>query len=397
MKSGKYVWLLIIAAAILTFGTVLAGCAPAGEEPIKIGLPFGKTGAHAVQGISEDNAARLFYEQKGLQVAGRPIKLIGGDTATNPAVALATTKRMVDFDQVHLIQGYISSAVGYGVSSYADESKTPMIGLFAGAGHSRDLFSPYVFRMAPSTFQQAAGETPALLKAGFKKASWIGSDYAAPREIYQAFEGYFEKGGGQIVQDQWPPLGATDYGPYLTAVKVDEADVLVISMFGSDSIRIMNQIAEFGLKDRIRIFGWSSFFDEGTTLPGMGLNAEGGIGCYVSAPPTDIPENKAFVTAYLDAYGQLPGQYAYISYIASTLIYAALEEIDGKAEDKEAFLKALETVKVKTPMGGEAFFDEKHGLIWDFIVYEVRKTNGETHIFEIDRVPGVKDPYDLFP
>ena len=142
MKSGKYVWLLIIAAAILTFGTVLAGCAPAGEEPIKIGLPFGKTGAHAVQGISEDNAARLFYEQKGLQVAGRPIKLIGGDTATNPAVALATTKRMVDFDQVHLIQGYISSAVGYGVSSYADESKTPMIGLFAGAGtYSAPTFS----------------------------------------------------------------------------------------------------------------------------------------------------------------------------------------------------------------------------------------------------------------
>ncbi len=48
-------------------------------------------------------------------------------------------------------------------------------------------------------------------------------------------------------------------------------------------------------------------------------------------------------------------------------------------------------------MGRQACFDEKQGMVFDYLFLETKKTNAECHTFEIDRIKDVEEPYDLFP
>jgi branched-chain amino acid transport system substrate-binding protein len=398
MRSKRRFSLPITVAVILVLDGVLAGWISAAEKPpIKIGVPFSLTGVMARLGNSQLNAVKQLFEEKGMEVAGRKIQLISEDDEAKPDVGLTKTKKLVQFDKVDLIVGYLHTGVGYAVRDFLNESRVPTLGMFSGARHTRDLFSPSVFRVCPSMFQQAYEPAKWFFKRGYKRIIWIGSDFAAPREAYQAYKKGLEEVGGRIVQELWPNVGTTDFGSYLTAVKTDQADALVVAVWGADPIRFVNQWAEYGLKGRIPIIGFTTFIDEGVTLPAMGVNADGVLGWYISCPQTEIPENKKFVEGYKRRYKALPGHFSYFAYTSAQAAYEAIDKVKGNIDDKEKFLDALRKVRFTTPMGGQAYFDEKQGLVFDYLFLEARKTNGECHTFEIGRIKDVKDPYHLFP
>jgi len=403
MRPNKGTALLMLCATVVLLGglTTVGGMA-AEKSPIKIGLPYPLSGPQASQGQSQKNAATLLFEEKGMQVAGRKIELIFEDDETKADIALTKMKKLVEFNKVNLISGLLSTATGYATRDYLHNTQTPSLITAAGAKHSRDGFSPWIFRVTPSTFQYTYEPAKYWYQVGYKgktykKVVYVGADYAAPRENIVAFKKGFESVGGKVIQELWPPLGCPDYGPYLSAVKADEADAIVIAMWAGDATRIVKQWVEYGLNRRIPIIGVASFTDEGTALPGMGTSADGILSWYVSCPQTDLPENKKFVEAFKKRTGNLPGQYAYLAYISAQAAYQALEAVKGDAENKEALQQALQNVNFTTPMGGKAYFDDKHAMIFDMIFLEARKTNGECHIFEIGRLKNVKDPYEVFP
>jgi branched-chain amino acid transport system substrate-binding protein len=398
MRTKRQLLFISAATVILTLSVACAGWALAAEKaPIKIGLPFSLTGSMAKLGSSQLNAVKQLFEEKGMAVAGRKIQLITEDDEAKPDVGLTKTKRLVQFEKVNLIVGYLHTGVGYAVRDFLHESGMPTVAAFGGARHTRDMFSPYIFRVNPSMFQQTYEPSKWVFKRGYKKIIWVGSDFAAPHEGHQAFKKGFEEAGGKIVQEFWPTTGTTDFGPYLTAVKPDQAGAMVVAVWGADPVRFVNQWVEYGLKPRIPIIGVSTFTDEGVTLPGMGVNADGVLSWYVSCPQTNVPENKKFVEGYKKRYKELPGHFAYLSYYSAQAAYEAMNRVKGNMEDKEKFLDALRKIRFTTPMGYKAYFDEKQGMVLDFIFLEARKADGECHLFEIDRIKEVKDPYQVFP
>ena len=402
MRSGKYL-LLMGAVVISAIGVMLAVGATAAEKgPIKIGIPYPVTGPQASQGIQMRHAATLLFEEKGMKVGNRKIELIFEDDETKADVALTKTKKLVEFDKVDLISGYLSAATGYAVRDYVDASKVPALLGCAGAKHSRDGFSPWIFRITPSTFQYTYEPAKWWYQKGYKgktykKVVFVGADYASPREVVVAFKKGFEEAGGKVIQELWPPMGCPDYGPYLSAVKADEADAMVVAMWAGDSVRIVKQWVEYGLNKRLPIIGVASFTDEGSALPGMGVSADGILSWYISTPQADLPENKKFVEAFKKRLGRLPGQYAYLAYISAQAAYEALSRAKGEVDNKEKLREALQNIEFTTPMGGKASFDSKNAMVYDMIFLEARRANGECHIFEIGRLKNVKDPYDVFP
>jgi branched-chain amino acid transport system substrate-binding protein len=268
--------------------------------------------------------------------------------------------------------------------------------------HTRDRFSRYFFRVPPGSQQCNYEISKWWAQKGykgktFKNIIWIGADYAAPREHFQGYKKGLEEVGGRVVQELWPPLGTADLGPYLSAVKAGEADALVGAMWSEMATRLANQWVEYGLNKRITLIGVSTFCDEGSTLLGMGMNANGVLSAQVSCPQTDLPENKKFVAEFKKQYKVIPAAYAYLNYISAKSAYEAMVAIKGDVEDKEKFVDAIRKVNFISPMGYRAYFDEKHGMVHDFIMLETRKTNGEVHNFEIGRIKDVKDPYQAFP
>ena len=397
MNFGRVFCIAAAVLVLLTAMLALSGAQTPGKEPIKIGVLYPTTGSSAFQGISETNATKMFYEEKRMQVAGRKIVLITEDTEAKTDVGMTKTKKVVELDKVSVINGYQNTAVGYAVRDYLNQVGVPALVSPSGGGFTRKLFSPYIFRVSPATFQYTYEPSKWLFKKGYKRAIFVGADFAAPRECFQGFKRGFEEAGGKIVQDLWPPLGCSDYGPYISALKTGEADVLVLTVWGADSIRIINQLADYGMKSRLPIFGVASFCDEGVTIPPMGANAEGLMSCYISCPSTPNPENQRFVSEYKKRFNTLPGHLAYLAYIAAQATYEAMDKVKGNVEDKEKFLDALRKVNFTTPMGAKGYFDEKQGMVYDLLLMQVKKADGEYHNFEIDRLKGIRDPVNIFP
>ena len=60
---------------------------------------------------------------------------------------------------------------------------------------------------------------------------------------------------------------------------------------------------------------------------------------YTLGPP--IAANQQFVAGMVKDYGTMPGQYAALLYVNGQVVDAALKTLNGKANDKDALIKAL--------------------------------------------------------
>lgn len=398
MKSTKIYILPVIILPILMLSSMLASGAPAKEmAPIKIGFTLDLTGALSGNGEAQVGALKMFFEGKGMQVAGRKLELIIEDTASSPNVALTKTRKLVDMDRVQLLIIGINSTSGYAVRDYIHQNKVVTVATALGAAHTRDRFSPYFFRVTPSTYQYSYEPAKWWYNYGFKKTIYIANDMAPAREAFDGLKKGLEEVGGQVVQVVWVPVGNTDFAPYIPELNLAKADSVFVRVWSVSAIRFVKQWAEYEKKGTIPLIGGGATLDEGESLPPMGLAAEGAFSSSYSCPSTDIPENRKFVNAYKSRTGTLPSSIAYFSYMAAETAYQAMDTIKGDVENKDKLLKALENVKFTTPMGSKAYFDAKHGMPWDMIFMQARRTNGEVHLFEIGRIKEVKDPVDVFP
>jgi branched-chain amino acid transport system substrate-binding protein len=86
----------------------------------------------------------------------------------------------------------------------------------------------------------------------------------------------------------------------------------------------------------------------------------------------DNAANKKFVADFQKEFGRLPTLYAAQAYDAAMLMDAAVRDVKGKIEDKEAVRKALEAAKFNSVRG--AFkFNKNHYPIQDYYLRVITK------------------------
>jgi branched-chain amino acid transport system substrate-binding protein len=90
----------------------------------------------------------------------------------------------------------------------------------------------------------------------------------------------------------------------------------------------------------------------------------------------DTPENKRFVEAVVKEYGVIPGFYTVGTYVAAMQLEAALKLIDGRIEDKPAFIKALHTARLETSPIGPIRIDEYGKPVLNIYVRKVERKDG---------------------
>jgi branched-chain amino acid transport system substrate-binding protein len=381
----------VAAAGLMALGALMQ---PAfGQEPIKIGVMFPLTGPISAQGAPERDAIKQAFEEVNNTVAGRKIELLVEDSAGRPDTGLTKTKALVERDKVNLLLAELTSSIGAAMAPYVNEQKIPWVSTVALASLTRAQKSPYIFRFVPSSYQYALVAAQATQKMGWKKAYFIGWNAPPSRESYEVVKKVY--GDANVLDPQFPNVGTADYAPYLTKMDAP-ADGIFAAMWGSDSGRITQQYTEYGLNKRMPLFGIASFTSE-EVLGGMPPESVGVMSAYTYCGTLDTPENKAFVDGYKARYNAVPGSYQYMGYMAAKMVIQALNDIKGNVEDRDAFIAALETVKLKGPMG-MASFDEHHGLVADFYPLTVeRGSNGQLQNRCGTPIPQVKDPYDMFP
>jgi branched-chain amino acid transport system substrate-binding protein len=347
-------------------------------DPIKIGFLTVLTGPLAAGGKQQEEGAALFLKERNGMIAGRKVELITEDTAGQPALAKTKLQELVERSKVQVSIGPLATNEALAMDSYVRESKVPLITTTSSA--TVDLKArqphPYVlhaFGTAPQVTYPLGDYAAKSL--GFKKVAIVAEDFTYGHEGAGGFHLGFEQAGGKIVQKLWPPLNTPEYGVFIAQIKPD-VDAIYTGFAGSNPLRFLKALAEFGLKGKVAVLGNTTMTDEGI-LKVMGDEAVGVYSAGWYAAGLDTPDNKKFVAGINAAYQHDPGFYTAGPYTALLMIEDALKATNGKTDNAAAFLNALHDVRLTHGPIGPVKLDEYGTPILDIHIRKVARVNGK--------------------
>jgi branched-chain amino acid transport system substrate-binding protein len=360
------------ALALSTVGVPLR--ASAQSEPIRIGLMTVKTGPLASGGIDMERALTQFLKEHNNTLAGRKVELFVGDSAGVPAQARTKLQELVERDKIQVLIGPLATAEALASDDYIRQQQLPTLSVAAAEDMTQRNPNPWFVRGTSTSSQSAQALADYCYQTlKYKRMATIADDIAYGQEMCGGFQRVFEDEGGKIVQKMFPPLTVPDYATYLAQQKTN-IDGIFLGFAGSNGFRWYKQFNEYGLKGKINVVGGMTAFDE-AVLRNMGDEALGIItACWYSAG-IDNPLNNKFVTAFRNEWKYDPGFYAAATYVEAAVLEAALAAVNGKIEDKHAFMKALRGIKVDT-VRGPVSFDVYGNVVGNVYIRKVERKDG---------------------
>ncbi len=385
----------LAASSALAATSALPVWAQAQSAPIRVGFLTVRQGALAAGGKQMEEGIQLFLKERNGMIGGRKVELIVADTGGNPVGAKTKTQELVERDKVHVIIGPLAAFEALAIDDYIAQSKTPIISPSAAA---EDLTqrkpNPWFVRTSCSSAQvnYPVGDYAAKT-LGYKRVAIIADDFAYGHETASGFQRAFEDAGGKVVQKLWPPLNVADYGSYIGQLKT-KVDAIYAGFAGANGLRFLKQLREYGIKTPV--LGSGTTTDEGI-LKQMGDEALGVISGSFYAAGLDTPESKRFVAAANKEFGADPGYYTLGTYSAGVLLEMAVKAVNGKVEDKEAFMKALRNPGPVNDPRGTWQVDGYGNPVENIYIRKVERRNGKLVNVVLKTYPNVSQFWTYNP
>jgi branched-chain amino acid transport system substrate-binding protein len=357
-----------------------AASSAAATGPIKVGVILPLTGPQSSVGKDNADALKLYFSSLHDTVAGRKIELTVTDGEFKADVGLTKAKQLVENDKVAVLMGFTATPVAYAVAQYVKNAHVPMMitSNAAGEGMTTDpkFASPYLTRWTETTTELSdpAGDW-SYTQGNFRKAAVVSADYAPGIQFAAMFASTFIRRGGAIVQEQYPALGTTDFGPFLAKLE-PSADMIFEFLPGVDSLRFGQQYSGYATK-KAQILDLVGVMTSGSNLDQMKDKAVGVVGVDLFNEASDDPGTKEFVKAWQAGF---PGRYlshdAAHGWASGQILASAIDKVGGKVEDTQAFLTALKGVSIDTAKG-PVKLDKDDDIVQNMYVYRVAKQGSD--------------------
>ncbi|BAR57508.1 nitrile hydratase regulator [Bradyrhizobium diazoefficiens] len=269
------------------------------RNKLRIGNFLTFTGSPGIWGPTSTNSAMLAVAEinKRGGILGRELELSIYDSGGPIDEVVQRAEQAIAFDEVDLIMGSHISAVRVALRKVTG-NRIPYI------------YTP-VYEGERTPGVMAIGETPRWQSrpaihwlADVKKAArWylIGSDYVWPWQSHRAVKRYIKEAGGQVVGEEFVPVGEDNHESHLARIHAAKPDVVLISLIGTDSITFNRAFAEAGLAtSTLRLAG---AMDE-TVLLGIGADNTENLFCasgYFNGMVSRA--NDEFLGAYYSMFG----------------------------------------------------------------------------------------------
>lgn len=359
------------------------------EEDIKVGLLLPFSGVYASLGNEIETGFNLGLQQFGSE-AGVTFEIAREDTEVKPPVALGKAKKLILQDQVDVMVGIVSSGVLGAVRDMVHGAGVPLIVANAGNDEATGAScSPFITRMSFSNGQINRPMGTWMAEQGVKKVFTLAPDYAAGRQMIDAFTETFTAAGGEIVGQEFTPFQKTqDFGPYLAQAKASGADAVYVFYAGGEAISFVKQYDSFGLKADLPLYG-SGFLTSPLYVNAQGEAAEGVITALHYAPTIDSEANAAFVAAFTEETGRAPSEFAVQGYDAAR---ALIEATKAGANDRASLATALRQVSFEGPRGKLAIDPATNNIIQPVYVYETVSGEGGLTQKVLAQLPAEADP-----
>ena len=346
-----------VSALALAVTVAFGQGALAGEDPIKIGIPVGLSGANSVVAPSVVQAAELAVMEinKAGGVLGRQLELIVADDGSGAQGAQKAFDSLVFQKKVDVLITMETSAARNAGLPIVNRGRVPFIYTSFYEGRSCSPW-PYVNAWVPE--QQVAPIVDHFMSAEKAKTYFlIGSDYAFGRGMLEFTRAYIDQKGGKVLGEEYLPMDGTDWTVIISKLKSSGADALITSTAGgAPNVTLTKQLRAAG----VSIPYGNLAVDEGTAR-NMGADA---AGIYISASYiTDIasPENQQFLKNMKAHFGdklKTPNDLSVPEYEGVYLYKLAVEK--AGTTDAQAVIDALDDVAFQGPRGKIQMNKQRH-------------------------------------
>ena len=333
--------------------------APSGE-PVRIGILFSNSGPAGIFGQPTANIAEFISEDINAAggINGRPVETYLADDATDPAIGRQAMEQLIESDGVDVVLGTHSSATREAAKPLAEDAGVLYIyaALYEGGECSAVMFNT---GEVPS--QQLAPVIPWMMdETGGSKWFLLGNDYVWPRRSFELARQYIEAAGGEVVGEEYVPLGTQDFSSVAQQIAGSGAELIFPALVGGDAIAFETQAVDFGIgQDAI---GRLANIYEENVLGVMGPSVTAGMRVTLGYfKEVDNPANSEFVRRYYERFGaDAPPHMTFSSHIYdAALLYAAAANAAGTTETA-AVAAALEGLTLSTPTGDIAITGSRH-------------------------------------
>jgi len=392
--------------------TTLAGCSGGGstddengsgsggsEDPLKVGALYALSGSEEVIGRPMMNSTELAIQQ--INDAGgiddREIELVKADTASSPETGIEKSRQLINSDGCSIVFGAYTSAMRNAITNIYVENEVPLFypTLYEGGvcqaiedaeGFSGDINIPqdrleWVFFNGAVPKQQIQPYIPWLMEEHDVSSFYlIGSDYVWPHTTNAVVDDFVQENGGEIVAEDYVPLGFTDWGAKLSDIQSSDADAVYFTTVGTSMVEMLNQAGSLGLIDEMV---WAGNIMSEQEARGAGDAADGVL---TSAPYFTSLENEAndtYLSSYEEEYGTdtTPNFVAEAAYWGPLMLRDALVEYAPSASSGTEVKSALENpLTLDAPQGTVEMNTENHHAT---LQSRVGEFNAESGTFEI--------------
>jgi len=303
--------LAIALSALLVF----AGCSGKVEEPvdnkpgtdtsaedtIKVGILHSLSGTMAISEVSLKDAELMAIEEinQAGGLLGKQIEPVIEDGASDWPTFAEKAKKLLQNDKVATVFGCWTSASRKAVLPVFEENNGL---LWYPVQYEGMESSPNIFYTGAAPNQQIVPAVEWLLENKGKRFFPLGSDYVFPRTANKIIKAQLSAIGGELIAEEYTPLGHTDYSTIVNKIKTAKPDVVFNTLNGDSNVAFFKQLKDAGItSEDITVCSVSVAEEE---IRGIGAeNIKGHLVSWNYYQTTDTPENKEFVEKYKSKYG----------------------------------------------------------------------------------------------
>ena len=269
-----------------------------------------------------------------------------------------------------MLVGTVHSGVAEAMAQVAREEGTLTIVPNAGSNRiTRELCAPNIFRTSFTNWQANFPCGDAVLKDGHRNVVLISWNYAAGKEMLDAFKESFTAGGGKIAKEFMPDFPKDEFQAYLTEIAAIKPDAVYAFFSGGGALKFIKDFAAAGLQGKIPLYG-PGFLTDGV-LNAAGPAAEGIKTTLHYALALDNPVNVKFREAFQKATGREADVFAVQGYDAASLLAQGLAAVKGDIGAKKALYAAMEKAEIDSPRG-RFTLSKAHNPVQDIYLRQVR-------------------------
>ena len=363
----------IIRTSFAASAILASSLAAAQSDPIRIGVVTPLSGTYA--GIGQQVKWGLDLATKEINgaggIMGRKVELIYEDEEANPAIAVQKAEKLLQVSKVDFLTGTVNSGSTLAVGQVAERNNRLASTTVSFADSiTADKCSANMFRVNARAGMQSAALADWLASTRPNaNVFYLGPDYEMGRSTVAAFKAAAEAKGAKTVGEVFAPLDNKDYSPFFGQIRSSRPNVIYTSVAGNDTVRLMTQMAEFGVNRNVQVLGASGTVTS-QNLAAIGKAAEGFVTGVGYSTTIDNPANKKFVAEFEAAYKAQPDLYGADSYGLMFFYKAAVEK--AKSTDTDKVREAMRGLEWDTPQGIKVMRAGDHQAMQDMYAVQVK-------------------------